>query len=165
MSTQYLSAPRPSTTPSLPAIVVGEGFFDELEETYQSISRRAYALFEGRGRQDGHDLDDWLQAEADILIPVRAGIEDSRHQLTVRALVPSFDGDEIKIKLEPRRLIIHGSAKRSGGREIGEQGGVGQIPNRVAHAVDLPDEVDPESVSATLKEGALEITLRKVMTH
>ena len=24
-------------------------------------------LYEGRGRQDGHALDDWLQAEAEIL--------------------------------------------------------------------------------------------------
>ena len=27
---------------------------------------RAYQLFEQRGRQDGHDVEDWLQAEAEI---------------------------------------------------------------------------------------------------
>jgi len=31
------------------------------------IRRRAYMLYEGRGRQDGHALDDWLRAEAEIL--------------------------------------------------------------------------------------------------
>jgi hypothetical protein len=30
------------------------------------ISRRAYARFEARGREDGHDLDDWLEAERDL---------------------------------------------------------------------------------------------------
>ena len=30
------------------------------------IRKRAYQLFESRGRQPGHELDDWLQAEREI---------------------------------------------------------------------------------------------------
>ena len=37
--------------------------FDELE---QRIRVRAYELYEQRGRCDGHALDDWLQAEAEL---------------------------------------------------------------------------------------------------
>jgi hypothetical protein len=33
----------------------------------KQIRLRAYALYESRGGEDGHDLDDWLQAEAEIL--------------------------------------------------------------------------------------------------
>jgi Protein of unknown function (DUF2934) len=33
----------------------------------ESIRRRAYELYEERGRVDGFALDDWLQAEAEIL--------------------------------------------------------------------------------------------------
>jgi len=32
----------------------------------EEIRRRAYALYEQRGREDGHDLDDWLHAEAEL---------------------------------------------------------------------------------------------------
>ncbi|HYL12001.1 MAG TPA: DUF2934 domain-containing protein [Terriglobales bacterium] len=32
----------------------------------QEIRRRAYALYEERGREDGHDIEDWLRAEAEI---------------------------------------------------------------------------------------------------
>ena len=32
----------------------------------EEIRRRAYQLYEERGRGDGHDLDDWLSAEAEI---------------------------------------------------------------------------------------------------
>lgn len=32
----------------------------------EEIRRRAYELYEERGREDGHDLDDWLCAEAEI---------------------------------------------------------------------------------------------------
>jgi hypothetical protein len=34
--------------------------------TKQQIRQRAYELYERRGRTDGHDLDDWLQAEREI---------------------------------------------------------------------------------------------------
>jgi Protein of unknown function (DUF2934) len=36
------------------------------EERHEQISRRAYELYEQRGRHDGNDLRDWLQAEAEI---------------------------------------------------------------------------------------------------
>jgi len=32
----------------------------------EQIRRRAYELFEQRGREDGHELDDWLQAKAEV---------------------------------------------------------------------------------------------------
>jgi DUF2934 family protein len=32
----------------------------------QQIQQRAYELYEQRGRADGHDLEDWLQAEYEI---------------------------------------------------------------------------------------------------
>lgn len=31
---------------------------------YDAVTRTAYELYEQRGRQDGHDFEDWLQAEA-----------------------------------------------------------------------------------------------------
>jgi len=33
----------------------------------EQIRLRAYELYEARGREDGHELDDWLQAEAEIV--------------------------------------------------------------------------------------------------
>ena len=35
------------------------------------IRRRAYQIFECRGGQSGHELDDWLQAEREIKIHLR----------------------------------------------------------------------------------------------
>jgi len=36
------------------------------ENVEEQIRRRAYELYEARGREDGHDLEDWQQAEAKI---------------------------------------------------------------------------------------------------
>lgn len=32
----------------------------------ERIRVRAYELYEARGREDGHDVEDWLEAEAEI---------------------------------------------------------------------------------------------------
>ena len=37
----------------------------DLELEHQ-IRQRAYELYEARGREDGHDLEDWLRAEEEI---------------------------------------------------------------------------------------------------
>ena len=36
------------------------------EDSEEQIRRRAYELYEARSRGDGHDLEDWLEAEAEI---------------------------------------------------------------------------------------------------
>ena len=35
-------------------------------ELQDQIRARAYQLYEQRGRDDGHSMDDWLQAEAEL---------------------------------------------------------------------------------------------------
>jgi len=38
-------------------------------EILEQIRARAHELFEQRGREEGHDMDDWLQAEAEVIQP------------------------------------------------------------------------------------------------
>ena len=54
-SSRLKKTPASSDAPATPAF--------DLEE---QIRQRAYQLFEERGMVDGHDLDDWLQAEQEI---------------------------------------------------------------------------------------------------
>jgi hypothetical protein len=51
---------NPKATKTQPADVVND------QKLEQAIRRRAYALYEDRGLEDGHDLDDWLSAEAEF---------------------------------------------------------------------------------------------------
>jgi len=51
------------TTKKQPTTELSE--LHEFELVYQ-IRQRAYELYEARGRKDGHELEDWLRAEAEI---------------------------------------------------------------------------------------------------
>lgn len=53
-----------------------------LELTEDIIRVRAYQLFEQRGYEHGHDLEDWFQAEAEIIgqeSDTRADVSTSLH--------------------------------------------------------------------------------------
>ena len=39
----------------------------QFQDVHARISERAYALYEDHGREDGHALEDWLQAEQQVL--------------------------------------------------------------------------------------------------
>jgi hypothetical protein len=39
---------------------------ESTSEIQEQIRRRAYELYEQRGRDDGHELDDWLRAESEV---------------------------------------------------------------------------------------------------
>lgn len=41
----------------------------EMSDREEMVRARAYELYEQRGREDGHDMEDWLQAEAEITQP------------------------------------------------------------------------------------------------
>jgi hypothetical protein len=36
------------------------------DQIQECIRKRAYEIYEARGREDGHDLDDWLIAESEV---------------------------------------------------------------------------------------------------
>jgi len=36
------------------------------ELTWERVAAKAYELYVSRGRTEGHDLDDWLQAESEL---------------------------------------------------------------------------------------------------
>jgi Protein of unknown function (DUF2934) len=52
-----------------PATVLGES-----QELENQIRQRAYELYETRGREDGHDLEDWLRAEEQVTAKTVRGI-------------------------------------------------------------------------------------------
>jgi hypothetical protein len=42
---------------------------ESTSELQEQIRRRAYELYEQRGRNDGYELNDWLQAESELTQP------------------------------------------------------------------------------------------------
>jgi HSP20 family molecular chaperone IbpA len=135
--------------------------FDHMNEVHNAISRLAFELFEHNEQTFGHDLDDWLKAESQLLHPIHVGISDSGNALLVHAEVPGFSAEEVEVSLEPWRLTITGKRVTKEERKTAKTIYSEQCANQVLRVIDLPAEVDTTKVKATLKDGMLELNMAK----
>jgi hypothetical protein len=62
--------------------------FSRANQILDSISHRAFELFESNGRWHGRDLEDWFRAESEQLHPLHFEVAESCDKLTVQAEVP-----------------------------------------------------------------------------
>ncbi|HXG94599.1 MAG TPA: DUF2934 domain-containing protein [Blastocatellia bacterium] len=138
-----------------------EAMLESINEIYQAVERRAYELFEERGREPGHDLEDWIRAEQELLFPVQVTLLESDHDLKARAEVPGFNADQLHVAVEPRRLVITGKAEQQAESIAGETETTERRYNAILHSLDLPVEIDPASARVALQDGALNITALK----
>jgi len=161
MSAQAATAMQPAKTPVPVKQPASTDVFDQIQQTYDSIARRAFELFNDNGRWLGHELDDWFRAESELLHPVHLEIAESDDSLTVRAEVPGFSTKELEINVEPRKLTISGKHEAQEESKKGKTIYSERCAKEILRVVDLPAEVDSSKVSATLKDGILNIELPK----
>jgi HSP20 family protein len=148
--------------PSQVKIVEPRALLDRFNKLSEQISRRAYEIFEQRGKTFGHDLEDWFEAESQILPPFQLRIKETNDALTVEAETPEFSAKELEVSLEPWRLTISGKKEAKEEQKKGETIYQEQRTNELLRVIDLPAEVDSAKATATLKNRLLEIKLPKV---
>jgi HSP20 family protein len=141
-----------------------KSLFRSIEEIQDNIAKRAYELFASSGFTDGHDIEDWLLAESELFGKMPVEVKETEKELTVTAGLPGFTEKDIEITVEPSRLVINGKREeKSESKKKGETV-YSELSDRVFRSIDLPADVDPEKVKATLTNGELEVTLPKKET-
>jgi HSP20 family protein len=160
------SAAAVQTAPSRPPVLAGktESISERIDRLNNAISSRAYELFERDGRVDGHDLRHWLEAETEFLHPAHINLEESNEEFVVRAEVPGFTSNDLEVNVEPRRVTITGKREskleNQKNYEV-EALYIEECSDEIFRTIDLPSEVNPTNVSATLQDGILEIQIPK----
>ncbi|MFZ0880658.1 MAG: Hsp20 family protein [Candidatus Acidiferrales bacterium] len=133
--------------------------FEHTQDVFNLISRRAFEIFEGRGRVHGHDREDWFLAESQLLTPVKFHISESGERLLARAEIAGFNRQEIKVSIEPRRLSISGKAEPLEDHQSGKHIHSIRHPQLIFCVIDLPTEVDLSKARATFNDGTLEVVM------
>jgi HSP20 family molecular chaperone IbpA len=122
-------------------------------------------LFEKRGREHGHDWEDWFKAESEFLCPVSIATSESEDRISMRANVLGFAEDELQVSVEPKRVAIVG--KRHATTSQVEKGQIERLdlyPDQILRLIDLRTEVDPEAAVIELQAGMLKFELPKAAT-
>ena len=78
---------RPRESRAVPSHNGQESATSSPNHVYARVAELAYSFYEQRGRRDGHDVEDWIQAEKTILEghnSPAAGTESSRSAVSER---------------------------------------------------------------------------------
>jgi len=141
--------------------VAQENTFDRANAVFSAIARRAFDIFENNGRSLGRDLDNWFRAETEFLHPVHIDVTETGDTLNIKAEVPGFNEKELEINVEPTRLMISGKREAKKEEKKGTTVYSETCSNQIMRVIALPAEVEAEKVTATLKNGVLELNLPK----
>jgi HSP20 family protein len=135
--------------------------FRQIEELYESIACRAFEIFENNGRIFGRDLENWFQAESELLHPVPVNIAETDKSFTVHAEVPGFKPGELELSIEGSRLSIAGRRETARERKHEKTIHKEQRSDRVMRVVNLPAAAEADKITATLNDGMLTIEIPK----
>jgi HSP20 family protein len=76
--------------------------------------------------------------------------------------VPGFSAKQLEVGVEPHRLTISGKREAKEDRTSKKTIYSEHCRNQIFRTIDLPAEVDSSKVTATLKDGVLELAMPKV---
>jgi HSP20 family molecular chaperone IbpA len=126
-----------------------------------AIRERAYEIFQGRGGGHGHSVEDWLQAERDIVQPLEVKLTRKEGKFRARVAVPGFAVEDIRVTAMPAHLYIQAEAKYAHEEKDGDVNLCKVGRKQIFHRLDLPSPIDVDRVTATLDHGLLEIIAPK----
>jgi len=148
------------TVPVKPVKKVGS-LFDELTEIERQLSGRAFEFFEDRGWMVGHNLDDWLQAERELLWRPCAELTEADDALRACVALAGLTAKDVEVLAEPNRLTVRANTKHEHRKEEGRPQFCEFHKGILYRSIALPSAVVPEKAKAEMKDGMLTVTLPK----
>jgi HSP20 family molecular chaperone IbpA len=130
--------------------------FEEIEKRLQDVRKRAFELFEKRGRSLGYALDDWLRAEHEVCGWPAAELDERAAEYELQMTLPGFDAEEVQVTATPSEILVHAELKP-------EKPGEAKVlwtefgPNNIYRQFEMPEPIDVEKISARLEKGMLHI--------
>jgi HSP20 family protein len=147
--------------PKFPVFVKAEEMLERMAEIARDTSQKAFELFMRRGGTFGAHFDDWLNAEMELLRPVSVEVTETKENVNVKAMIPGFKPEEIKVSVKDKDLFLTGEATTETKNEDEHTFYSEWRSNKFARQVGLPCEVVQDGAEAKLKDGVLTLTLQK----
>ena len=112
----------------------------------EQIRALAYHLFEGRGGSGGRDLDDWLEAERELILAPGSEVVQQDGKFEIRMPAQGYEPREIHVTALPGSLVVKAASERNAGQKI------------LLRTIDLPEPIDADRTTARLDNGMLCVT-------
>jgi Protein of unknown function (DUF2934) len=134
---------------------------EQMRRVRAAVARRAYAIFESRGSASWHELEDWRQAESELVRPLCCGQMTVGDSLWIGADGGVFERGTIEIWVAPRKITICGKPRADKADTNRRLTRPCSGPEMIFRVLDLSVDVDPSQVTVKFSGPTLEILARK----
>lgn len=135
-----------------------ESLWEQLQRIEDRILGRAHEIFRANGETPGKDLDNWLQAERELLWKPPIELLEKDNQFELKVAVAGMEPKDIKIEVTPEELLVRGETITEKKEDKGEIHTSEFQSGSLFRSVRFPKKVNPEKVKAEIRNGMLTIT-------
>ena len=135
-----------------------ETLWDQIRRMEERITRRAHEIFQANGSSFGRELDDWFQAERELVWKPAVELKEKDHHFELQAALAGLDPKDIRVEVTPEELLIRGETKYERKEEKGEVCYTEFQAGSLFRSIRFPKRVDPNKVKAEFKNGLLTVT-------
>jgi HSP20 family protein len=132
-----------------------ESIFDEINKLHDRITKRAYELFDGNGHVLGKDVEDWLQAERELVWKPTIELEEKDNEIRLRIATPGIDPKDLDIEVTPEHILVKAETRHEHKEDKGQVHVCEFTSGNLFRSVHLPKKIDPDKVKAEFKNGVL----------
>lgn len=134
-----------------------DNFFSRWNKLTNAMMRRPFSLF-----PTGENFKE-LFGNLEFLDAVPIEIRETDKEFLIEAKVPGFKENELDIRVEANRVFVTGKlTEKKEEKQKGKTIYSESRSNEIFRTIELPSNIDPEKVTASLVQGVLTITLTKV---
>jgi HSP20 family molecular chaperone IbpA len=148
-------------TPVIFKLLPEDHFFKRAADIHELTARRAYELAAARGFGNGHELDDWIQAEDQLFNSIPLKVSEDTRSVTIKAALPEYSAADIEIHVGPKSVFITGHHHECSEENKDQISPATLCSKRLFHGIELPADVDAERAKVTFHGGELRIDLPK----
>ena len=131
---------------------------DEMKDIQDRIMRRAYEIFEQNGSTLGRDLDNWAQAEREMVWKPAFELSEKDGRFQLEAAISGVDPKDIDIKVTPEDIVLKADTQRQYTTQKGLVHYSEFQSGQMFRAIHLPKKINPDNVKAEVTNGLLRLT-------
>jgi len=136
--------------------------FDEIAKRLEAVQRRAFELFEQRGREDGHELEDWLQAEHELFGWPAAELAEKNGAYEIGVTLPGFEAKDVEVTATPAEVVIHAATQKEKKSDKDNVLWTEFGSEDVYRRFQVPNAINVDQVTAKLDNGLLRVIAPKI---
>jgi HSP20 family molecular chaperone IbpA len=135
--------------------------YEDLQRRLETVRRRAFELYKMRGCEPGGEVEDWLEAEREVLGWPPLETQETDREFEFQVPLGDYDVNEVEIVVTPSEIIVHAKTNAEQMTDDSGPASVASASRHLYRRIELAELIKVEETRAMYDSGTLRITAAK----